>query len=229
MNIHDCVKNYMKNVEDNVRQKQRKEKLNIYCEGLKSKATQVNFSVKELIKLKDQTDTHATASDPEYVSVTNRVAFYCDSFWIFLYSCLDILGQIVNQSMDLKFAEKKTSFKGIKEYLDKHHKDTQIQKNFAKCFNSREFKNLDHYRNCSIHRRHIYFEEQLMTTHHQPGYSVTTSTSNTTTVVRTICDNPLDLKPKTKQKRKVPEYLEKNRDKISLYIIKIIKSKEINK
>jgi hypothetical protein len=49
------------------------------------------------------------------------------------------------------------------------------------------------------------------------------STSSGITVERFLCDNPLDINPRTKQKRRIPDYMEEIRNKISQHIENIIK------
>jgi hypothetical protein len=84
------------------------------------------------------------------------------------------------------------------------------------------FKNLDRYRNCSTHRRQIYIEEETKQVKGTAGYE-SSSTGPVITVVRTLCDNPLGLNPKTDQKRKIPDYMVKTRKKILRHIEQVLK------
>jgi hypothetical protein len=221
MSLFDTADNFLQQALGIVPQKTRKQKLSLYCEGLKAKARQAEFAIAELARLENQTDASVTATDPEQPSIQARVEFFCDSFWAFLYSCLDVLGQVVNQGMKLGFDEKEVSFKKVKKRLDGNHAGTPAQRAFNTCSRCNAFKNLDRYRNCSTHRRQIYVIEDIHLVRHPGGYQ-TITTGDNVTVERILCDNPLDITPRTTQHRQVPGYLQSTRDKIFEQIERIL-------
>ena len=55
-----------------------------------------------------------------------------------------------------------------------------------------------------------------------PGYPSVTRTGMEKPIVRIICDNPKELKPDIRQQRKIPEYLEKLKEKTHDNIRKIL-------
>jgi len=221
MSLFDVADTFLQQSEAVVPQKTRKQKLKLYCEGLKAKARQVDFSLQELVTLENQADATVTSTDVNEPSIQSKVEFYCDSFWAFLYSCLDVLGQVVNQGMKLGLDEKRVSFKVIKRHLDNNHNGSPEQTAFNECAKCNAFKNLDRYRNCSTHRRQIYVKEEVKLVRHSDGYQ-TITTGDNVTVERILCDNPLDVRPKTDQKRRIPQYLQTTRDRVFVIIEQIL-------
>jgi len=228
MSLFDAADNFLKKAQNVVTQKTRKQKLRLYCEGLKAKAGQVDFALKRLKALENQADGVVTSTDANEPSIQSNVEFYCDSFWAFLYSCLDVLGQVVNQGGKLGLNEREVSFNRVKKKLDASSSGSPEQKAFADCAKTRSFRNLDGYRNCSTHRRQIYVKEKVKFERQSSGYQ-TTTTGNNVTVERILCDNPLDMKPKTKQNRTIPKYLAETRDRIFKSIESILSSTRLVK
>lgn len=169
-----------------------------------------------------RTDETVTATDPEEPTIADHVHFYCDSFWTFLYSSLDVLGQIVNQALDLKQLEKDVGFKQIARVVGSDSSLLMLDKKLSSLISSRAFKSLDDYRNCSTHRRQIYIEERKTTITGTAGYG--SSTGPIETVQRVLCDNPLELNPKTRRNRIIPRYMEQIRDEILSRMEKILKA-----
>jgi len=103
------------------------------------------------------------------------------------------------------------------------HKDKETARLFHKCINSRAFKRLDKYRNCALHRRHVYFHEHGLanTLRESSGY-VESTTVNFVRVARILCDNPYDIKPKIRQKREIPDFMIDMYEKITNHISKIL-------
>ncbi|NQT56645.1 MAG: hypothetical protein HQ551_10495 [Desulfobacteraceae bacterium] len=223
MSVFDAADAFLQQSEDIVTQNTRKQKLKLYCEGLKAKARQVELALQELVTLENQTDAAVTSTDTDEPSIQAKVEFYCDSFWAFLYSCLDVLGQVVNQGMKLGFDEKAVSFKTIKNHLNSNHNGSPEQTAFDECARCNAFKNVDRYRNCSTHRRQIYVKEEVKLVRHPDGYQ-TITTGDNVTVERILCENPLDVRPRTTQNRKIPDYLLTTRDRIFGLIEKILSS-----
>ncbi len=222
MSVFEQVDLLMVRAQGNIPQRGRREKLQIYAEGLKAKVRQTEFALSTLSEYNNQTDAVTTSTSGDEFLIQDKVYFYCDTFWTFLYSSLDVLGQTVNQALKLKLKERKVSFKTIVDHLCQTQNGQDVQKRFSQCARSKAFKNLDAYRNCSVHRRQICIEEERRRTSMMGGYSTGPGIS----VERFLCDNPLDMKPRTKQKRKIPDYMMEIRNKVHKQIENIIKAIE---
>ena len=121
MPLFDTVDAFRYSAVGIVNQVRRRQRIELYCEGLKAKARQADYALRELSKLENQTDNTVTPTDPDEPLIQERVEFYCDTFWAFLYSCLDVLGQITNQAIRLGLDEKDVSFKRIANTLQNNH------------------------------------------------------------------------------------------------------------
>lgn len=197
--------------------------MKLYTEGLKAKVTQVNFALDKLSDFSNISDDTTTSTGQDGITITDKVHFYSDTFWTFLYSSLDVLAQVVNQAMNLGFDEKNVSFDQVHSKLQGNkYKQSAIAKKFRECVKSNAFKNLDRYRNCSTHRRQIYIEEEVKKVKGTAGYQ-SSSTGPVVNVLRTLCDDALVLNPKTDQNRKIPDYMIKTRGKILQHIEQILK------
>jgi len=221
MEVFETIDTFCRTAEGVFKQRGRKQKLELYCEGLKAKSRQAALALSELAKLENQTDNNVTSTDSDEPKIQERVEFYCDTFWAFLYSCLDVLGQVTNQAKKLGLDEKQVSFKKIASNLQSNHTGSAEDLAFQKCLRSISFKNLDRYRNCSTHRRQIYICTKTQTVEHSTGYQ-TMTTGDNVTVERILCDNPLDIIPRTSQNRTVPEYMETTQNNIFKHIEKIL-------
>lgn len=221
MPLFETIDAFRGNADGVIPQVRRKQRIKLYCEGLKAKAKQAVYALRELSKLENQTDSAVTTTDPNEPPIQERVEFYCDTFWALLYSCLDVLGQIANQAMRLGFDEKDVSFKKIANSICNNHGGSPEDTAFTNCKNSIAFKNLDKYRNCSTHRRQIYICTRTVTVQHSTGYQ-TITTGDDVTVERILCDNPLDITPRMNQNRLIPQYMESTMNSIFKHIENII-------
>jgi len=200
--------------------KTRKEKIILYSEGLKAKLKQVQYAISQIESFTNRTDELESATNTDEFLISEKVNFYCDTFWTFLYSALDVLSQIINQALKLDLEEPKVSFKAVKDKLQNNeHKTLSVSQLYLKCFKSNSFSNLEKYRNCSIHRRQIYISEKTTKEKSTPGYS---TSSSITTVSRLLCDDPLSVRPKTSQSRQIPKYLSDTKNKLARHIDNIL-------
>jgi len=225
MDIYQEIVNLVNRGDKVIPQDTRKQKLRLYAEGLKAKLRQAEFALYSLATYNDQMDESSSSTAKDDFFVSERVAFYCDAYWTFLYSALDVLAQVINQAAKLGLAEKEASFKNVENTLRTKLPGKPTQKQCTACNNSRAFKNLYAYRNCSIHRRQIYIKEEAKVVRHTAGYESTT-TGPTVSVERTICDNPMQLTPSISQGRRVPKYLVATRNKILRTMTDIVRSIE---
>ena len=223
MSVREKIDELKSEAEAQLPQKSRRKKILLYTEGLKSKMLQADYALSQLTFLADRTDTAATTTATEEYQISTKVGFYCDAFWAFLYSSLDVLAHVINQTLKLGMKEKEVSFKRVAEILNSKHKGTMHQQKVGVCLRSNVFKNVDAYRNCSTHRREIYIVEETVMVKGTPGYN-TTATGLVQSVSRVICDNPLIVTPRISQNRKVPQYLKTAKDKIFKQIEAILKN-----
>jgi len=223
MSTFDRIDDIVKGSRERITQKTRLHRVQLYAEGLKAKIRQTDFALSCIATFSDQSDSTISSTSKDDYTITDKVYFYCDVFWTFLYSSLDVLAQIVNQALKLDLKERDVSFKQVKSILDTKCSNTQIQKKFSQCMNSNVFKNLDKYRNCSTHRRQICIFEDIREQRITSGYR-TTTTGIQDKVIRIICDDPFALSPRTDQKRKIPDYMEDTKEKILTHIERILKA-----
>jgi len=181
----------------------RNKKIGIYATGLKSKLRQAHFALKKLeeaVSQKGIMDVRKT----EHLSDSEVIEFYNDCFWTFLYSAFEILAQVVNQARNLIKDEKKVYFKGItKLMIDKYPSDPVTEK-LKNAMNSRSYLNIDRYRQCCEHRRPILVQYETREVTVTSAYADSSSALRQETIL--ICDNPLKLIPKTRQRRDIVQY-----------------------
>ena len=227
MGLNEEIEDLIERAKDIIPERARNNRIELYTEGLRVKIKQTEFALLRLQKYNNRSDEKEESTEPKEYEIIDKVHFYCDSFWTCLYSSLDILAQIINQALKLNLNEENVTFKNIKEILGSRFSGQYIEKKYLACYKSRPFSNLYKYRNCSTHRRQIYIEETMASLKIKgtKGYPQS-STGDIEVVKRVICDDPLDLIPKIKQKRDIPTYLEETKDKILNHIENIIKRTE---
>lgn len=226
MSIYEKIEDWIVDAETQVPQQGRKKRVRLYGEGVKSKLQQAEYSLKQISILSNEADDTVVTTGPEETPVSDRIGFYCDAFWAFLYSSLDILAQVINQSLKLRLSEQQVDFAKVAEKLDKApHKGTPLQKKVDACNQSRTFQNIKKYRNCSTHRRQIYIEERVVVVRVPTGYR-TTTTGPVESIVRIICDNPLEATPHINQSRTIPGYMEDTQTALHKHVMEIIKKLE---
>jgi len=212
------VQNKLLSVVGNSKVKTRK--INIYINGLYGKFENAEYALDKIKEITQETGTYS-AYTPE---IDPEIHFYVDSFFAFLYSCLDVLAQILNQYYvelnRLNLDEKQISFKKILRKIKNNNINLPVNLKFEKVMSSRFFRNLDKYRNCSTHRHQIYIEREQKTISATAGYI--SATDEIPTVLWIICDDPLKLKPSIKQRRDLYNYSKRMYDNIKRKIENII-------
>jgi hypothetical protein len=206
LEIDEILSKCLELAEDGISQTRRKEKALLYAHGLKAKLKQSQFALHKLIGFENSSDRMTTTTSPDNVRIKEQVEFYCDAFWAFLYSSLDVLAQYINQVMKFDMNEKDVSFKAVLRKAESLRPGDTISSSMRNCKVSRYFANLDKYRNCSTHRRQIFIEERTHSIERTDGY-VTSTSEEVSTVERIICDDPLVIRPSINQNRRIPEYL----------------------
>jgi hypothetical protein len=200
--------------------KRYKQKILLYTNGISAKLSNAYYSHSNLIALKNLPDDYSSTDDLD-VPVPDRIHFFTDSFFAFLYSSFDVTAQVINQKLRLGIDEHRVSIKKVKEEIDKMTPVPSLKRILDSLFKSKYFKNLERYRNCSTHRRQIYLKTTTVSVSETPGY---TSTAKLTEVKRILCDDPLSLNPTVRQSRELISYTSELYNKVEKEIYIILKN-----
>ena len=195
-------------------------KINLYLSGIIAKLRNAEFALNSLIEYKDSFD-NLTSSDESDFTVGDKIHFFTDSYFAFLYSAFDVSAQVINQKLRLQINEHQVSLKKVKLQIDRSHPSHGLKDMLDQLIRTRHFRNLDKYRNCSTHRRQIYIVTTTVTVSETPGYTATGDLSH---VLRFLCDDPLTLTPTTNQDRELIKYTKDLYDKVLENIIEILNS-----
>lgn len=194
----------------------------LYAEQVKAKLKNAYFSLEILKELESLTQTVEVQDDTtsttavrtptaqNFLTVEEKVNFYCECFWDFLRSSLDILAQLINELRSLSLDERSVDFKQVANELCSCAKDTPLERAVNNCRRSEAFKTLEEYRHCSMHRRQVYIETKRHTTDISGtrGYDSATSLQRQITFESNLCNNPWDLAPVVDYQRPVVKYCE---------------------
>jgi len=180
----------------------------LYSSGVVAKIKNAEYALSKIRELSSQSDNVTTSTEQDFF-ISEKMQFYVDSFFAFLYSAFDIISHVINQKYRMGLNEKEVSFDKVKRNLNSNPQGNNIQILFDKASKKKYFKNLDKFRNCSTHRREIYIKTTTETA--TPGYS---TSGNIPIVRRVLCDDPLSLNPKTKQNRELVDYCTDMLDKV---------------
>ena len=182
-------------------------KIRIYSSGVIRKLVNAEYALKQIENLPNfPTQSTSTTGDIN-TSDETKLYFYVDSFFAFLYSCYDVIAQVINQKKNLDFDEEDVTFFKIKGKLVKNHLGLSLTTFLEKIVKKRYFINLRKYRHCSTHRRQIFIKESSERIPSEYGSSDEITVAGTYEITtRTLCDNPYELNPKIKQEREVKRY-----------------------
>ncbi|MCZ6835293.1 MAG: Cthe_2314 family HEPN domain-containing protein [Planctomycetota bacterium] len=191
--------------------KRRREKVELYLEGLNSRLLQIDYCLKQFDQL-NATSIESTSSTDEYFGSDKIAEFYCDSFWTWVYSALDILAQVVNQTEDLKIKEKDVSFNSVLKILRKLTPKPGCLSVIEALAKSHLRSRMVSYRNCANHRRPICLFHDVRTQTMTSGYK--TATGPAKQIVRYICDHSVAFTPDPKKKKELISHCKKDRDQL---------------
>ncbi len=164
----------------------------IYAEGLKSKLSQAEFA---LLNLKRLYNIPEQANTQDLLTIEQQFIFFCDCFWDFLRSSLDIFAQLINEIKILSIPEKQVDIKRVASQVNSTMSSASLNVELQLLLNSNTFKKLEDYRHCSTHRRPIYIETHTSVTSISGTSGYTSGTSEMTTINRYLCVNPWELNP----------------------------------
>lgn len=221
MALNQKVDQFLTRAKAGIAHRDRLDNINLYAEGLKGKILQANIALGQLREMcRPVPTTMPPQEDFSSSQEQELVQFYCDAFWAFLYSSLDVLAHIINQVRCLGVDEREVSIKGIHERLRATENGTALQVRVDKLVRSRPFLNVERYRNCCLHRRQICIERRLRSITRTPGY---TATGPLNEVKWLIAENPLERRPSMRQEREIPDYLYQALRKIESRVQSIVR------
>ena len=188
----------------------------LYLCGASEKLSQARFALKMMSFFYIYKNDYIDPADD--VKIEKKIYFCIDSFFIFLYSCFDILAQAVNQKYQLGLTEREVNLKKVSSELQRKNYNNKLSRHLQDLQKTRFFKSMEKYRHCAVHRRQIYILEEVR--RGTKGYNYS-STGPGETITRYICDDPLVLKPQIKKKRELKIFCEKMIEDAEKHIRKI--------
>lgn len=222
MSIDQEIDNWISTQATTITQNPRQHKAQLYAKGLKHKLEQAEYSLSQIKLLSSETGPTVVTIGDDEPPILNRIHFHCDAYFAFLYSAVDILGQVINQARDFGHDEDIVNFATIENQLSQNpHTGTPLQVKTTACNNSITYGNIKNYRNCSTHRRPICIWTQGGSL--TEGYT-TTAAGPFGPIERYLCDNPLDVTPRFTQQRKIPDYMTDTQKRIHKLIGEIVKN-----
>lgn len=164
----------------------------LYCDGLTAKLRQVAFALRRLDELCEKPKVEQSSTTCDLLSHSEEVHFWLDSSWAFLYACMDIVAQVINQACSLGMDEKSVSFNAIASRTF----DAKLLSLVTSAKSMDCVRSAQDYRNCALHRRHICIQFQQQSLTLSSGYGeFQTGAPETTFMATSICDDPLTVVP----------------------------------
>jgi hypothetical protein len=203
-------------------------KVNLYSEGIKTKFYQARWSLNVLREIEHAPNVEGSTTSQEawnMISTNDKIVFFCECFWDFLRSSIDIASQLINELrlQPLKIDEEDVSFYKVRDKMEPSMSTTLLFKALESCRCSWAFKELNSYRHCSTHRRQVcIFEVPSSPSPLTRGYEYM-SGSTTRVMNRYLCSNPGSLRPRMSLKRPVVAHNEKILNEIEKHLSTIVK------
>jgi hypothetical protein len=196
--IEECITNLLGRLNSN---SSLTEPTTLYAQQVNAKLKNAKYSIDKLTEL-EQLVVRGTGTDtPCRLNYDEKVNFFCDCFWDFLRSSIDILGQLINHVCQCGLNERSVDIKNVAQTLNQDI-NPRLKVSVDRLINSRAFNTLENYRHCSIHRRQVFIEiiEQEVSIRGTIGYPDYRSDSSTSEVKKKtyashICRNPWELQP----------------------------------
>ena len=200
-------------------------KVNLYSEGIKAKFYQARWSLNILREIEHAPNVEGNTTSQEAwnnMSTNDKIVFFCECFWDFLRSGIDIVAQLINELRSLKIDEDDVSFYIVRDNMAPSMSTTLLFKALVSCERSWAFKELNSYRHCSTHRRQVcIFEVPSRPSPLTRGYEYI-SGSTTGVMNRYLCSNPWSLRPRLSLKRPVVAHNERILEEIEKRISTIV-------
>ena len=169
-------------------------KATLYARQVEAKFKNARYSLHKLQEFKLPVATGSSMASSTLLDNDELINFYCDCFWDFLRSSIDILAQLINERTPLDLDERKVNIKQVATHPNLTSYP-QLKTSVNYLLTLQVFKKLEHYRHCSMHRRQVYIKtiEQKESILGTRGYSSTTSDTKESTYVSYLCRDPQDL------------------------------------
>lgn len=203
--------------------------VNLYAEGVKVKLTQARWSLDILSEIENTPNIEGSTSSQNawgQTSTNDKIVFFCECFWDFLRSSLDITAQLINELRSLGRDEMDVSFYKVFRQVETNMAATSLFQALKSCERNWAFRELNAYRHCSTHRRQVYIFEQESEAREGTvtrGYEYVGG-SRTITLTRYLCANTSSLRPRRSFKRPIVEYNRNILEAIERRMITIIRS-----
>ena len=189
-------------------------KVIVYSEAIKAKFYQVRWSLDLLREIEHTPNIEGNTTSQEAwnrMSTNDKIVFFCECFWDYLRSSIDIIAQLINELRSLEIDEDNVSFYKVRDKMKPSMSTTLLFKALVSCERSWAFKELNSYRHCSTHRRQVCIFEEPSSLQLQPLTQVYGYMSGSTAVIwnRYLCCNPSSLHPRLGKKRPVVAHNER--------------------
>lgn len=188
--------------------------VNLYCESVKAKFYQAQWSLDVLREIENAPNIQVSTTSQDawnMMNINDKVLFFCECFWDFLRSSIDITAQLINELQQLGIDETEVTFYKVLDQMSLSSSTTLLFKALISCKKSLAFKELNSYRHCSTHRRQVCIFDRAVTDEETTltrGYDYVGG-STTRIVNRYLCSNPSSLHPHRSLKRPVVGYNKK--------------------
>lgn len=201
-------------------------KATLYARQVEAKFKNTRYSLHKLQEFKLPVATGSSMASSTLLDNDELINFYCDCFWDFLRSSIDVLAQLINERTSLGLNERDVDIKQVATHPNlTSYPQLKTPVNYL--LSLQAFKKLEHYRHCSIHRRQVYIKtiEQKESILGTRGYSSTTSDTKESTYVSYLCRDPQDLTatPDIDDSKTVDMFCQELLEKIERQMVAIIK------
>jgi hypothetical protein len=198
-------------------------KSTLYAQQVEAKFKNARYSLCKLQELKQPVVAGDSINSSTLLDNVEMINFYCDCFWDFLRSSIDILAQLINELTSLGLNERAVDIKVVAQNLDPTS-HPQLKTSVDYLLRTRAFKTLEDYRHCSIHRRQVYIEtkEQEESILGTRGYYASTSETKKATYESHICCNPWDLTPVVNYSKTTDTFCQELLKKVESQMVAII-------
>jgi hypothetical protein len=200
-------------------------KATLYARQVEAKFKNARYSLGKLREFGLPVATGSSTASSVLLGTDELINFYCDCFWDFLRSSIDILAQLINERTSLGMGERDVDIKKVEAH-PRLASFAQLKTSVKYLLNLKVFKKLEQYRHCSMHRRQVYIKtmEQKVSILGTRGYSATTSDTEMPTYVSYLCRDPQDLTttPDVDDSRTVDMFCQELLEKLQNQMVAII-------
>lgn len=199
---------------------------NLYAEQVVAKFKNARYSLYKLQELERPIVAGSGTDSPDLLNsvekVNERVNFYCECYFDFLRSSIDILAQLINQLTSRSLPETSVDIKKVAQNINSTLYP-QLKTSVDYLIRLSAFKTLEHYRHCSMHRRQVFIKTEAQ----EPNAAGTRGyydafTAQQQTYKSYICTNPLDIIPIVDCNQTVNEFCENLLKKVEKRMVTII-------